>query len=204
MYLGEDGNPYYIGKGLKYRAWKHSKNELVPSPNDQYIKIYKDDLSNREALDLEIEFIDKFGRLDEGTGILHNKTPGGDNPPSQKGRVVPDERRKRISESLKGRPSPKKGITLSREHREKIKKNHKGWTDKQRSDETKLKISQTKKGTMTKENHPSAISVNTPHGIFPTLTEAAKHIGVSFNTIANRCRSDKFLDYSFQAPQRNT
>ena len=34
-YLREDGSPSYIGKGKKYRAWHHGKNDVVSPPKDK-------------------------------------------------------------------------------------------------------------------------------------------------------------------------
>lgn len=198
VYKDQNGQPYYIGKGKGNRAWKHGSNDLVPSPANQYIEIFKKNLPEREALDLEIDLISKFGRLDEGTGYLQNRTSGGDNPPSQKGRVVPEERRKRISESLTGRPSPKKGIPLSAAHKAKIKKNHpKHWLGKKRSAETISRMSCGRKGKMTGASHPGSVQVMTPHGIFYTLKDAAKSFSVGPGTISNRCNSNstKFKEY---------
>ena len=33
---------------------------------------------------MEMELIDLYGRLDDGTGVLENQTDGGDNPPKAK------------------------------------------------------------------------------------------------------------------------
>src|ERR1019366_3451884 len=46
--------------------------------NRPEVKIFKSDLSDNEALSLEIELIEKYGRRDLGTGCLCNHTSGGD------------------------------------------------------------------------------------------------------------------------------
>jgi len=68
--------PYYIGYGRLRRAWNLHKNILVPD-DDRFIKILCENLSESEAHTKEIEYIKKCGRIDIQTGILENKTAGG-------------------------------------------------------------------------------------------------------------------------------
>jgi hypothetical protein len=75
-YLREDRTPYYIGKGKKYRAYQKRKSLNIP-PKDR-ILILKSNLTEEEAFKHEIYMIAVFGRKDLGTGILHNKTSGGE------------------------------------------------------------------------------------------------------------------------------
>jgi len=77
-YLREDGTPYYIGKGKDKRAWVKGKTEVGKPTDDSRIVLLKENLSNDEAKALEIELIAHYGRKDLGTGILRNKTAGGD------------------------------------------------------------------------------------------------------------------------------
>lgn len=85
-YLREDGTPYYIGKGRYRRAYSTNRTLNVP-PKDRIIFL-KQNLTEEEAFKHEIYMIAVFGRKDLGTGILRNKTDGGE---GGSGRVVPNE-----------------------------------------------------------------------------------------------------------------
>ena len=76
-YLREDGTPYYIGKGKGNRLYKKGSRVFAPPPKNRIIFL-KENLTEQEAFKHEIYMIAVFGRKDLGTGILHNKTDGGD------------------------------------------------------------------------------------------------------------------------------
>ena len=72
------GTPYYIGKG-KGKRMVHNHGAHISTPKDKkYIIVMESNLSNTGALALERRYIKWFGRIDQQTGILHNKTFGGD------------------------------------------------------------------------------------------------------------------------------
>ena len=99
-YLREDATPYYIGKGKGNRAWNHTKNDSVHPPKDQTkIVILESNLSDIGSLAVERRMIAWYGRKDLGTGILRNKTDGGD---GCSGRIVSREQiLKQISTMVK-------------------------------------------------------------------------------------------------------
>ena len=74
---GKKGTPYYIGKGKKNRAFAKHGNLPVPSANSNIVFL-ETTLSEIGALALERRMIAWYGRIDLGTGLLHNLTDGGD------------------------------------------------------------------------------------------------------------------------------
>lgn len=98
-YLRKDGTPYYIGKGTGRRAYQ--KHDYFNPPPKERIVILKENLTEQEAYKHEIYMIFVFGRKDLRTGILHNRTNGGDAPPIFKGHT--EESKQKIRNSCKGR-----------------------------------------------------------------------------------------------------
>ena len=144
-YLREDKTPYYIGKGKGNREYKRSRNDIRP-PKDKSRVIYlKQNLTEEEAFKHEIYMIAVFGRKDLGTGILRNKTDGGE---GVSGRILSQESRRKISEANKGNTNCL-GKTHSEESRKKMSESQKGNTKmlgKTHSEETKRKMSDSSKG----------------------------------------------------------
>ena len=148
-YLREDGTPYYIGKGKGNRVYNRGKYDIKPPKDKKRVIFLKQNLTEDESFKHEVYMIAVFGRKDLGTGILHNKTNGGDGLSNPN-----EETRRKMSESHKGEKSYMYGKILSPERREKISESKKGKNNpnygKPRTQETRAKISAAQKG---EKNH---------------------------------------------------
>jgi hypothetical protein len=96
-YLREDRTPYYIGKGKANRVYaKHQKGISVPKDKLRIIYL-KQNLTEEEAFKHEKYMIAVFGRKDLGTGILRNRSDGGEGP---SGVVKSEELKRHLSEKM--------------------------------------------------------------------------------------------------------
>jgi hypothetical protein len=90
LWLRENGTPWYAGKGQGNRAYIHPERGIKP-PSDRSRIVIMNSGNEAEALETEKELIHNWGRKDNGTGILHNLTDGGENPPNFRGRKRSDK-----------------------------------------------------------------------------------------------------------------
>lgn len=109
-YLRQNGTPYYIGKGKGNRAWNINHTIHLPRKKENIV-ILEQNLTEVGALSIERRMIKWYGRKDTGTGILRNKTDGGD---GTTGLIISELTRKRRSDSLKG-------VNLGRKHTDETK-----------------------------------------------------------------------------------
>lgn len=152
----KDQTPYYIGKGKGNRAYEKSHSVSVPKDKSKIV-FYQKNLNEFDAFKLETSYILLFGRKDLCTGILSNRTNGGEgsSDPSKEtrnkiskkmtGRNLSKNHKNNISKSLLGKDGPNLGKKQNEEWRNKNSISHKGqlgyWKDKTHSNEHKIKNS---------------------------------------------------------------
>lgn len=172
----------------KSNFWKRITNKTKYS-----VEIIYDNLSNEDAIELEIFLISEYGRRDLNKGNLVNHTNGGEGivgfkhseetilkmKNSAKGRVISKEQRMKISNS-----------NLGKKHTEESKlKISESKIGKKHSDEARLKMSMSAKG-FSKEcilnaalsNGKKVIDIETGE-IFNSITDASKKSNYSLTSI---------------------
>jgi hypothetical protein len=109
-YLREDNTPYYIGKGTRYRAWAPNHKGIGVPKDRSKIKMLFENLPEELAHAKEKELIRFYGRKDLGTGILYNRTDGGE---GASGRLLSQDSKDKIRQATQRQhASGKSGFVL--------------------------------------------------------------------------------------------
>ena len=138
-----DYEPFYVGKGSngRYKGKHKNCNDITKEIRSSGLEViyefpYKN-ISESIALVNETKLIQIIGRKDKGLGPLLNKK---DRDYGNSGYVMPEEAKKKISETHKNKPK-------SEEHKKKIGLSNIGKnTGKKDSEETKKKKRESHKG----------------------------------------------------------
>lgn len=146
----DKNEPFYIGVGTSpKRAYsKFARNNIwvkIVKKAGYKVEIVFDNISRKEALEKEKELIKKYGRIDKKTGILSNMTDGGD---GGTGHIKSEELCKKMSELYKER------IKKDRSMVEAMHRHNRG---RPLSEETKRKLSESKKGRKLTEEHKAKL-----------------------------------------------
>lgn len=108
LYLREDGTPYYVGKGRGKRAFYGLTHRVKP-PRDRTRILLQEFPSEADAFEAEIFLIAYYGRIDLGTGCLHNLTGGGEGNANRS-----EVTRKRMGDAKRGtKLSPEQRLHIS-------------------------------------------------------------------------------------------
>jgi hypothetical protein len=149
-YIGDDNLPYYIGKGRGNRYKDKTHRVAVPTDKSKIVFVYTN-ITELWAFALERRLIKWYGRKDRNTGILENRSDGGDGPAGQNhtgtnnpmwGKKHSIESKRLQSEANKGIAPPNKGKTLGPYSLERRTKMSAGQVGRVLSPETKEKIRQ--------------------------------------------------------------
>lgn len=206
-YLRKDKSPYYIGKGKDNRAYNHSKNDSIKTPkNKSNIIFLETNLSEVGALALERRMIRWYGRKDNNTGILRNRTDGGDGVTGYKHTT---ENKAKIGKASSGRVHAK-GRIPSAETRKKISKANKGKKKPPRSAKVRKNMSNGQKNRKRNENdfnnlksmtEKIKLKIEVCGIVYNSIRDGAKALGIHEETLRCRCRNKNFIDYKIIGEQ---
>lgn len=98
-----DGSPYYIGKGKGNRAFRGTHSVSIPKDKSKIVFL-ETNLTNLGACAIERRMIQWYGRKDNNTGILRNRTDGGE---GAVGVVMTEQKRQIYRDTQLGKKKPK-------------------------------------------------------------------------------------------------
>jgi hypothetical protein len=186
LHKKDNGSIFYVGKGNNNRAWqKSNRSKYWNRVKDKYglnVVIFKDNLSEKDAFDLEMKLISFIGVKN-----LTNHTLGGE---GTYGFKHSEETKAKISKSNKGKKGTNNGVKFSKETKMKISIALKG---KKKSKAHAKAISEVMKGNCNKGN--KVLDTNT--GIeYQSINKYCDEQGLNHTTVwynlKNKRKINKF------------
>jgi len=172
-----DYKVFYVGMGKIKRAMSSGDRskwwQNVVKKYGYRVEIVHENLHWEEAARLEIFYIKKFGRADQGKGILVNMTDGGD--------------------GAFGKIPWKIGSKLSKETKDKISKSRKGKCSKQ------LKIHLLKQNSIKAKKVVITSITNEIVGHYSSLNEAARTLDLDESCLSKVCQNKRFQHNGYKA-----
>lgn len=204
--------PFYIGKGNRFRAIAHSyrsdkrnciKQAIFNKTNVLY-SIIEFNISESEATLLERHIIAKLGRICDQSGPLANLTPGGEGLSEHRKSGGSHGRARSVTAAGICYETITSAATALRVAPSAVHKRiNNGWSGYFYNDVGQMPRMRPEKNSTEHlermrqnfDNKSRRVIVN---GItFRSMSAAAAHFSVTYRTICKRCRSLEFPEYSF-------
>lgn len=194
------GTPYYIGKGSKNRIFE--KHKIAIPEDHNLIVILENNLTELDAFALERQMIRWYGRTNNKTGILRNKTDGGEGISGYKhtsesitkirnasiARIFPpmsDERKELLRKLNTGK-------ILSQETKDKMSATRAGMKKPWQSNRSRTPKEEINLKLMTEKRK---LRVQIFGIIYDSISDASRILNINNETLRHRCRNDNFSDF---------
>jgi hypothetical protein len=185
-----DLTPYYIGKGKNKRAFQPRAGIGVPKDHSKIV-FYHTTLNEEDAFKLETHYINLFGRKDLGSGILLNKTSGGEGTSQIN---VTSETKAKLSAAKKGKKPNNYNKPRSKEAIQKQKVSLKKYREENPSWDKKWKEATQKSEQKRLESVSKQVNINGK--IYCSARAAFEELNnIKYTTLIKRIQSPNFKEY---------